>query len=96
MTQNNEGQAEKRSEQGQTDENTGTGDKAEIPESVRQATAAADSLKRENDRLEKNLKSLREENARNYLSGKSEVGTEEKKEVSPRDYAKEVIRTGKL
>jgi hypothetical protein len=61
---------------------------------IESASAAADRLTRENERLEKNLKQLQELEAIKKLGGRTEGKPQEVKvaEETPQDYAKRVLQ----
>lgn len=71
-------------------EDTGEGNKSEVPEILKQASSEREGLERENERLEGNLKELKELRASEILGGKSETG-EPKKETTPLEYMREVM-----
>lgn len=64
----------------------------EIPEVVKSAQEAAEKLKLENERLEKNIRELKELKAIEALGGKTDAGQqqEEKKEETPKDYLNKI------
>jgi len=80
-----------------TDENTNVGVQQEEPDITKRAREEREKLTTQNERLEKNLKELRELEARRTLGGNTEAGNtpQEKKEDSPIDYSKKLL-TGEL
>ena len=88
--------SEEEKEQG-TPEDTGEGDKPEAAGIVGEANKAREGLAKENERLEANIKELRELEAGRILGGETTGGTApiKEKEVSPEDYAK-LLLGGKL
>ena len=65
----------------------------EKPEVVSFAEKAAENLRAENERMEKNIHQLREIQAFQTLGGRSEGRVEvEKKEETPQEYAQRILR----
>lgn len=75
-----------------TTTNTSAGSNTEIPDTVRLAHAAREGLAKENERLEKNLRELRELTARNVLGGSTYAGQPipQDRELTNQEYIKEV------
>lgn len=59
------------------------------PDHIIKARAERESLQKENERLEKNLRELREIEARNILGGRSEAGFAPKQLTKEEEYANE-------
>lgn len=80
---------------GDTEVHTSEGDTPQTLTVIEEANKARQGLAEENERLEKNLKELRELRAHDILGGKTSAGESRKEDIDPVAYSEKVME-GKI